>query len=189
MNLDNIPDKTVFKSTTSHKFKQDVYNFFKDKNLDTCLEIGTNRGWTTRILSDLFKTVHTIEFDSDNMSHAKQNNFDKSNVLFYLGDAYDRSNYNTISNINVAFIDCIHTYDAVLYDINTCLSLMDLEKGLYIIFDDYGHPTSTGVKQAILEAINSGLKIEQYIGEASGYQYNDTTTLIDHEGIILSYGI
>ena len=39
---------------------------------------------------------------------------------------------------------------------------MNLNQGLYIIFDDYGHPTSTGVKEAILEAVNSGFKIEKY---------------------------
>ena len=49
MILDSIPDKTQDKQTTSLKFKQDVIEFFKDKNLDTCLEIGTNHGWTTRI--------------------------------------------------------------------------------------------------------------------------------------------
>ena len=189
MDLTNIPDKTSFKSTTSHKFKKDIYDFFKNKNLNTCLEIGANRGWTTKILSSLFKTVHAIEFEPDNMMHAKQNNIDKTNIKYYLSNAYDKNTYKDIYDIDVAFIDCIHTYEAVLYDINTCLSLMNLNSGIYIIFDDYGHPTSTGVHDAIIEAISSGLKIEKYIGESAGYQYNDSSILIDNEGIILSYGI
>ena len=66
--------------------------------------------------------------------------------------------------MDVVFIDCMHTYDGVISDINTALSLMDEEKGIYFIFDDHGHPISTGVKQAILKAISEGLKVETYIG-------------------------
>ena len=73
-------------------------------------------------------------------------------------------------------------------DINTSLSLMDEEKGMYFIFDDHGHPISTGVKQAILKSISEGLKVETYIGQPAGYSYDMATTLIDHEGVILSYG-
>jgi SAM-dependent methyltransferase len=186
--INGIPDKTEFKNTTSLKFKQDVIEFFKDKNLNTCLEIGTNHGWTTRILSDLFKEIHIVDHSLDNTNSAKKNNFDKNNIIYYTADAYDPNTFLSIPKVDMVFIDCVHTYDAVIYDINTALSLLDENKGIYLLFDDYGHPQSTGVKEAILQSIKEGLKIEQYIGQEAGYQYNPTSTLIDHEGIILSYG-
>lgn len=188
MNLTNIPDKTQYKDTTSHKFKQDLIDFFKDKKLKSCIEIGTNHGWTTRILSELFETVYTIDHKQSNIDLAKQNNSDKTNIKYFVGNAYDSNTYVGFPKFDVAFIDCIHTYNAVIADINTCISLMDSDLGMYFIFDDHGHPTSTGVKQAINQSINEGLYVECFIGHGAGYQYNDTSILIDREGIILSYG-
>jgi len=188
MILDSIPDKTQDKNTTSLKFKQDVIEFFKDKNLDTCLEIGTNHGWTTRILSSLFKEVHTLDFKDSNTNYAKKNNADINNIVYYTDDAYKTKIWNTMPMMDVAFIDCIHTYQHVIYDINTALSRIDTNKGMYFIFDDFGHPTSTGVYKAINKAIEEGLKLECYIGQDKGYQYNADSILIHQEGVILSYG-
>ena len=54
--LKGIPDKREDKNTTSLKFKQDMIDFLGDDYKDkTCLEIGAHRGYTTRILSFLFK--------------------------------------------------------------------------------------------------------------------------------------
>ena len=188
MILESIPDKTVYKDTTSHKFKQDLIEFFKDKNLKSCLEIGTNHGWTTKILSILFEEVHTIDYYQNNINLAKQNNNQSSNIKYYVADAYNTTLYNTLPKIDVAFIDCLHTFEHVIMDINNSLKLIDVEKGMYFIFDDYGHPESTGVHDAINSAISEGLKIECYIGQDKGYQYNSASTLIHREGIILSYG-
>lgn len=188
MNLTNIPDKTQYKDTTSHKFKQDLIDFFKPKNLKFCIEIGTNHGWTTRILSDLFETVYTIDHKQSNIDLAKQNNADKTNIVYFVGDAYNSNTYLGFPKFDAAFIDCIHTYNAVIADINTCISLMDTTNGMYFIFDDHGHPQAIGVKQAIDRSITEGLSVESYIGHEVGYQYNDTSILIDREGIILSYG-
>jgi len=188
ISFNNIPDKTEFKNTTSLKFKQDVIEFFKDKNLNTCLEIGTNHGWTTRILSDLFKEVHTVDIDIKNTTYAKNNNTDKNNITYYVGDAYNPSTFKGMPKMDIVFIDCVHTYEHVILDINTALSLFDENKGIYLLFDDYGHPISIGVKEAILEAISKGLKLETYVGQGAGYIYSGTTMLIDNEGIILSYG-
>ncbi len=188
MNLNNIPDKTQYKDTTSHKFKQDVIDFFANKKLKTCIELGTNHGWTTRILSDLFEHVYTVDHKESNTDKAKFNNADKTNITYITADVYDSKTYIGLPNIDVAFIDCIHTYDAVIADINTCISLMDTTTGMYFIFDDHGHPQATGVKQAIDRSIIEGLNVECYIGHDAGYQYNDTSILIDKEGIILSYG-
>jgi len=53
----DIPDKRQYKDTTSLKFKEDLVSSFEDTECEdyTILEVGTNHGHTTRILSYLFK--------------------------------------------------------------------------------------------------------------------------------------
>lgn len=189
LDLSNIPDKVDFKNTTSHKFKADLFDFFKNKNLNTCLELGTNHGWTTRILSFIFQNVFTVDVRQDNIHNAKLNNKDRTNITYYTADVYSTDLYDNLPKIDVGFIDCVHSYECVIKDINTCIKLMDIEKGIYLIFDDYGHPVETGIKRAVDDAVRQGLKIEREIGEDIGFQFNALTKLINREGIILSYGI
>lgn len=184
----NIPDKTEYKNTTSLKFKEDVVNFFNDKSINNSLEIGTNHGWTTKILSSFSNKVYTVDHYTENTELAKKNNAESTNIEYFTENAYTTQIYRTFPKMDLVFIDCVHSYDAVLYDINVGLSLYDQTKKIYFLFDDYGHPESTGVKRAILKAIEEGLKLETYVGHEAGYQYNPSSTLIDHEGIILSYG-
>lgn len=188
--LNNIPDKTEYKNTTSHKFKLDLVDFFKNKKLKKCLEIGTNHGHTTFVLSHLFDEVFTIDLHLENTEKAKKVNFERNNITYITDNAYNRNSYNGIQNIDCSFIDCVHTFEAVLFDIQTSLNLSSSE-GLYLIFDDYGHPLSHGVNTAIKEGIKQGLKVEKYIGEEPGFKFyvgEDERVLIDHEGIIVSYG-
>ena len=186
--VSKLPDKFDYKNTTSRKFKLDVADFFLDKKLGTCLEIGTNHGHTTLILSYLFDHVYTIESQKSNVDRAKEINKGRDNITFILGDAYNRQTYSSVPKIDAAFIDCMHTHPAVLFDIQTTLNLSN-EDGIYIIFDDYAHPISTGVYTAIEQAVREGLKKETYLGEDAGYVFRiDSPPLVRREGIILSYG-
>lgn len=188
--LNNLPDKTEYKNTTSLKFKEDLLRFFEDKNLSTCLEIGTNHGHTTYVLSHLFESVYTVDLYQSNIDIAKEVNRDRTNITFITGDAYDPNTYRNVPALDVAFIDCMHTYTGVLSDIQTALDRCSTS-GMYLVFDDYAHPTSTGVYDAIEEAIRQGLKRETFIGEEAGYtfsQQTNPTALLREEGIILSYG-
>lgn len=188
--LEGLPDKTVYKNTTSLKFKEDLIDFFEDKKLGICLEIGTNHGHTTFILSHLFEQVYTVDLHPQNISAAKEVNSTRDNITYITGDAYSADTYKDIPKVDVAFIDCVHTYKAVMEDIQTALDKCSSE-GMYLIFDDYAHPQSTGVYKAIEESITQGLTRECYIGEGEGYTFKKTsnpTTLLRDEGIILSYG-
>ena len=191
--LEKIPDKQLeHKDTTSKLWKKDLYDFFKNKKTNNILEIGTNNGWTTFWCSHFFDHVYTIENSTERIQSSKNLCIDRKNITFILGDAYKNSTYANIPlNIDAIIIDCIHTYNAVIDDINRALTYYNNKK-IYIIFDDYGHPESTGVHKAINEAIKMGLKVEKYIGQPAGYivhrNNNTQFQLIHQEGIILSYG-
>ena len=172
----------------------EILDTLPEKNLDRCLEIGTHKGHTTKVLSKLFKEVYTIEHQTELVNKAKEICKDCNNIQFIEGDAYlDDTYYNLPNTFNVIVIDCIHKINEVLQDIQRSLNYFNEQTGLYIVFDDHGHPESTEVKLAIDHEINEGLKVEKYIGEDPGFTVtrNDNSffTLIHKEGIILSYGI
>lgn len=191
--LEQIPDKQLeWKDTTSRLWKQDLYEFFKEQNLKNCLEIGTNHGWTSLWCSTIFDNVYTIEYDFSRYQSAQTHCEGRDNITFINGDAYMNHTYNQVpEDIDVIIIDCVHTYEAVIADINRALTYYN-DKKIYIVFDDYGHPESTGVHQAIQQAIEQGLTVEKYIGQEAGYVVhrpnNTRFQLIHQEGIILSFG-
>jgi ubiquinone/menaquinone biosynthesis C-methylase UbiE len=192
--LKGIPEKQGFhKNTTTLKWKKDFLDFFIDKNLNKCLEIGTCDGITTKILSKTFNEIWSVEFNQKRINRAKEFCKNETNINFIWGDAYNDITYNNFPSLfDVAIIDCVHEYDNVMVDINRILNFFNGEK-IYIAFDDYGHPQHPGVKQAIDDSISQGLKIEKFIGEEPGYTVtrsdNTTFTLTSKEGVILSYGI
>tara|TARA_B100001094_G_scaffold242163_1_gene238116 strand:- start:1203 stop:1796 length:594 start_codon:yes stop_codon:yes gene_type:complete len=193
--LKDIPEKQLEnKDTTSLKWKSDVIDFFKNKNLERCLELGTNKGISTKILSSLFKNIYTIEYSQELVNIAKSFCKECDNIQFICADAYDINTYVDLPNTyNVVVIDCVHEYNSVVNDIERALKFFNIDSGMYIVFDDYGHPESTGVKMAVDYAIDSGLVVETYIGEKPGFEVErlDGTKfkLIHDEGIILSHGV
>jgi len=192
--LSKIPDKQFrWKGTTSLKWKEDVYNFFKDKNIKNTLEIGTNQGWTSYLFSFISDKVYTVEYSDHNFKEAKKHCCELSNIEFILGNAYNDKTYQTLPKyLDVSVIDCIHEYNHVVQDINRSLQYVDPNKGMYLVFDDYSHPESTGVREAIDDSIKEGLKFECYVGHKKGHivnrSNNTSFTLTGPEGIILSYG-
>jgi hypothetical protein len=190
----SIPDKHLrWKSTTSRVFKKDLYNFLADKNIEDTLEIGTNQGLTSLILSYVSKNVYTVELTEHNVNEAKKHCSERTNITFINGDAYsDRTYYSCPKYFDVVVIDCLHDYDSVIKDINRALSFTNPDKGIYLIFDDYSHPEFAGVRSAIDEAIQMGLKVETYLGQPKDHIVNTSEThsfkLVGPEGVVLSYG-
>ena len=193
--LKNIPDKREEKNTTSLKMKTDVINFFGDKYLNKkCFEIGTSKGYTTRMLSFLFEKVKTVDINNDLINHAKNLNQDRDNIEYENVDIYSQtiispSNWwddesKNVEKYDVFFIDAVHDKNHVVKDINT-----SFEKGsddVILIFDDYGLPEQVpSVREAVDEFINNGkLKLIRYIGETRGSEPRVGRKLIDWEGVI-----
>jgi hypothetical protein len=180
-----IEDKSDNPTTTSFKFKKDLYNFFSNYTDKVAVEFGTHKGQTTRILSLIFKEVYTIN-NNDNAS-AKQLNADKNNITYLNYDLYGPQNINIPSKVSMFFVDAGHKYDQVISDINRIFN-MNCCEDCYIVFDDYGgEGHKDNVKRAVDEAISMGaIEHIQDIGYEIGHDFNNTRAgkLIASEGII-----
>lgn len=193
--LEGVPDKQLrWKGTTSLKWKRELLEYFLDKKIVTTLEIGTNQGWTSYVLSHLSNKVFTVESSHHNYEQAKIHCASLDNIKFILGDAYNDSTYkNTPEFFDLCVVDCRHDYISVRKDIARCLYYAEPDKDLYIAFDDYSHPESTGVRKAIDELLKDDpdITLERYIGHEEGHtvtrEDGSTFTLIGPEGLILKY--
>ena len=181
--LKNIPDKRLDRTTTSLKFKQDLIDFFEPLNLDNCLEIGTCYGYSTHVLSKLFKHVVTIDIDISNINRAIEFNKSNKNIIYLLGDSVG-TDYDVDFKFDISFIDANHSYTYVINDVNQ--SIKYGKDSMYIVFDDYGLPESIpAVKVAVDELINNNiLEFVKYIGEPLGNEPRIGKPLVDWEGII-----
>jgi|TARA_A100001515_G_scaffold108345_1_gene89168 SAM-dependent methyltransferase len=189
--LKGIPDKREYKETTSLRFKEDLIEFFSDIGSErTILELGTNHGHTTRVLSFLFNKVITVDWKEEpNLRMARELNKDRDNITYVEKDLYN--GMWDFSNFDVVFFDAVHTHEAVLSDINHAISTG--KDNMYFVFDDYGHPTSTGPHDIVNDFIRNvkGFERVRHIGEPEGTKLWEKsgrdTALKTSEGIICKY--
>lgn len=188
---ERIPDKPSFFATTSHQFKLDLWNFCQELGVSgkVFVELGTSRGYTAKLMSYLFKEVHTV-----NLTHQEP-------ALSYLGEknniylhAFDLYTFNTDEDFEkippgtVYLIDALHTKSAVFSDIRKCLEHKPQGQVKYFVFDDYG--TYPQVKNAIDESIAKGvLEVVKPIGQPEGWSFgppaqDNDRIMKDWEGII-----
>ena len=177
--LNRVVHKDGWCKTTSRKFKEDVLRIFRDRKMDSCIEIGSCRGDTTRVLSECFKKVYSFEQSSDNITYIKERCSDVDNVEISQADVYD-SNFE-IPDVSVAFIDAGHSTELVKKDISRFLNK---NPNMVLVFDDYGQKDES-IKKAILE---TGVKISRHIGEYNGFKFNringEEVTMMGREGVI-----
>jgi lipopolysaccharide biosynthesis glycosyltransferase len=147
--------------TCSSKMRLDIAEFFVAKKHYKIAEIGSHKGYTTKVLSKLFSKVYAVD------NHVQWTNFNKNynckstNIEYVMLDIYKNSWDILPDDIEVAFIDADHSYQGCKSDIVNSMQRFSNLK--YIIFDDYG--VWAGVKQIIDELINSkSLKLEKFIG-------------------------
>ena len=154
--LDIKEDKHQNMSTTSFKFKRDMWNFFQGYEDKVAIEFGTHKGQTTRIMSFLFKKVYTVN-NNDNLS-AKELNKDRDNIVYIDNfDLYSSVALPIEDEISMILVDAGHDYGHVIYDINRACSLY-CNKDCYIVFDDYGvEQYALEVRRAVNEAIDKNI--------------------------------
>ena len=167
--------------TCSEKMRIDIGNFFKGKSL-TIAEIGSHKGYTTRTLSTFFQKVYSVDNSPEWTQINKHYNRDLRNIHYVSLDIY-KEDWNVLpENIDVVFIDAIHTYSSCKSDL---LHAVQRFKNLkYIIFDDYG--VWSGVKTLVDEFVYAKkLVIESWIGLVDVPGPNGLVKHT-HEGVICS---
>lgn len=186
-----VEDKKDNLSTTSFKFKTDLWNFFQEMPESSqmrCVEFGTHKGQTTRVLSFIFNYVYTINLPR-HFADAEQLNKDRDNIRYCGLDLYQTPIDDNFPHkpVNVFFIDANHEFDCVMSDFTRCLNFKaDDRWPVYFVFDDYGQE-SRNVYQAVEQLIKIG-KLEKikYIGHEPNHSFggHPERILKDHEGII-----
>jgi len=186
--LERIPDKRQERNTTSLKFKEDLISFLGDNYKNKiCLEIGTHKGYSTRVLSTLFKKVITCETNTEYINFAKNLNSDRKNIDFLEKDVYNTK--WDFTDIDAVFIDCNHHIDYVMKDIYNAISLCKENEELLLIFDDYGLDNPwEGVKESVDKFLKDiRFNLVRFIGEHKGSDCNPRANLLDEEGVICTY--
>ena len=177
--LNKLVHKDKWCKTTSRKFKEDLLRIFADRKDLKCIEIGSCKGDTTRVLSECFQKVYSFEQSDENVKDIKQKCSDVSNVEISQEDVYDKN--FIIPDVDVAFIDAGHSTELVKLDINRFLQS---NKDMILVFDDYGQKDES-IKTAVIE---SEVEISRHIGEYNGFTFNrlngESVTLTGREGVI-----
>jgi hypothetical protein len=168
--------------TCSAKMRKDVYDFFEDKRHFKLAEIGAHKGYSTKIFSKIFSKIYAVDNSVEWTAFNKELNRDAKNIEHVMLDLYKDSWDVLPEDIEVSFIDAMHSYEGCKSDIMNSLSRF---KSLqYIVFDDYG--VWSGVKRIVDELMqNKTLKFERFIGirDVPG---PDGIVKNTHEGIICS---
>ena len=147
--------------TCSSKMRYDIYDFFKNKSNYKICEIGSYKGYSTKVLSKVFSKVYAIDNNIEWTNLNKEFNKDATNIEYIMLDIYNDSWESLPQDIEVSFIDADHCYDKCKSDILNSIKYFKNLK--YIIFDDYG--VWCGVKQIVDELINNNtLTFERFIG-------------------------
>jgi len=147
--------------TCSSKMRYDIYDFFKGKSDFKIAEIGSHKGYSTKILSKIFSKVYAVDNSIEWTEINKNFNKDATNIEYVMLDIYKDIWEILPDNIEVAFIDAGHSYEECKSDIlNSIKQFKNLQ---YIVFDDYG--VWSGVKKIIDELIKYNiLNFEKFIG-------------------------
>jgi SAM-dependent methyltransferase len=188
--LSQVPDKRKYKDTTSYEFKKDLYDFFWENKWRerSVLEVSCSRGYSSYLLSHLFKQVYAVDYTRDLLDFASKFNQSRGrkNIQFIQCDIYKSPYWAKLPKADVVFLDADHRYKSAVYDIRNAWTNI-LNKGGYLIIDDYGLPGS-GVHRAVEDLVkeNTHLSKIDYLGEPAG-SIPYRRKLLDWEGLILRY--
>ena len=167
--------------TCSARMRNDIIDFFRDKELMTMLEIGTHKGYTNKSLAPFFKKIIGTEILDEHIDFFKKHNQVENNEIRKFNVYYD--DWKTLPEVDVVFIDCVHSYDGCKMDVSNTLKRYPNIK--YIIFDDY--EVWAGVHEVVSEFVNEGIfKIEKLIGLDSLIDGKPTNRKGKQEGCIVS---
>jgi SAM-dependent methyltransferase len=181
---DAVPGKHEDQWTVTAQFRADLQAFVAEvggAERQTVLEVGSYMGYTTRLLSELFFRVITLDAVPALLAINRDFNQDKSNIVFiqfHTGD--DNWEKFSLNRIDAVLLDASHDYGMVVSDISKIVQYLPGVR--WIAFDDYS--AEPGVKQAIDQYIATGvLQPVRHLGE-SNYRVPDGRLIEGPEGIV-----
>lgn len=145
----------------SNHFANDLELFFKSKYLNV-LEIGSHKGFTTKMLSDSFLKVYTIDNNDKYIDFNKEYNQGKSNISYHriISNLTELSFISLPDSVECIYINAVNSKNGILEDLYQTVSY--LKNIQYIIISDY---YSDIVKQNVDTLIlKNVLQFIQYIG-------------------------
>ncbi len=185
--LNSVRHKDKFRLSTSRKFKKDLINLFKSRKFKdmNVVELGCCHGDTTKIFSNLFKNVHAVDWEQDNINKTKNMCKDCDNITYQVTDV-SRGDWD-FPQADVVFVDASHDYPQVKVDIEKAIKYFN---NPIIILDDYGNPNNKSARMAVDNCVSEGkLKIENFIGESDGFKTKSGWSMNDREGVVCSVTI
>jgi len=162
---DALPDKAEDEWTSSDALRKDLIGLVAgiSENL-TVLEVGSYFGYTTRVLSHLFKRVIALDAVPELLQANRDYNYDRDNILYIRFHTTDHDwGIFSLNTIQVVFLDASHDFETVMQDIDNCLRIPTVS---LIIFDDYG--AEEGVRRAVQQFVSAGrLRPVALLGEGA----------------------
>ena len=158
----------------------------KWKKEGSILEVSCFKGYTTNVLSSLFKKVYAVEISGGWLKKAKEYNKHRSNIEYFSVDIYNDTGWDNLPEADVIFIDCEHSYGKVKQDLENSVKHIKGNNGL-IVLDDYGRYGV--VRNAVNDTLkeNKQLTFLKWMGEPEGSDCRPGKVLSDWEGVVLSY--
>lgn len=171
-------DKTKDVMTVSDRFREGLVEFFASIGATMrCVEMGCYKGYTTRLLGELFSSVVAVDI-SPEMQAYNVHTYPCTRVMWATWDSRDVPWW--FGPAHVYFIDAIHTYQCALSD---ALQAVADPTCQYVVFDDYG--AHQGVHDAVSELVEGGrLGVVREVGYEKGMLPVTPTNTLGAEGVI-----
>jgi len=186
--LDKLQHKNENKGTTTRRFKKEMFDIIMSSNFSgDILEIGTNMGNTTTILSEVAKRkgINVYSFDINPLNIKKAQDrikyFGYSNCNVIKKDVYKEK--WGVNNIGCVFIDCVHTEEAFRSDISNSIAVC--VDNPIIFAHDYGICDS-GIK-SFLDKNKDRFKIVRFVGEKNDWNPLGSSKVCDWEGVQIRF--
>lgn len=180
--IDSMPNKDTEKWTTSKKFKQDLVKYFSNSKDKTCIELGSCRGNTTLVYSNLFNKVVAVEYDESNIQLSKERCKYRDNIEYIQFDV--NSSWEVLPAADIVNPDALHDIVGVEFMLN---NVKKYYPQATVIMDDYGHEMNT-IKVVIDKLIKQdAIDVLQWIGEGKGYKAGNGKMFVDKEGLIFKF--
>lgn len=184
--INDIPDKSKWKTTTSKIFKLGILQYLTDTSKMSWIELGAAQGHTTHVLAHVANSILSVEIQEENCDKIRK--LGHQNVEAVSLDLYSDHfhNFMSSSKFDAAIIDAVHKYQNVISDIENC----KLAGVKIFVFDDYGgfEEVRSAVNSFILDLKSKNINHRvNFIGAPPGTYFPNTSFkhLKHWEGVIV----